>query len=175
MRKSNKQKLIESFKSIIGKTCFEVYFSLSSIIIIQIGDKVNNESSNASSETWISCEIDLKVVEFWRILNNDEFYCDNQYSLHDDSYELLHQKIKILEGKKIIAVFIDEDSFNFKINFEDNIVFEEYSDVGNEYYYRKKYSKDIDIFTFTNMDTIYEVSPYGKVTTEKIKKIKIII
>lgn len=160
-----KKIFIEKFQNIINKICYNVWFSLGSIIFLEIGEKTiyNPPLLLINDRLSIWGEYHFKVVEGWKILKDGKLYCSVFYD-DDNSYTILENKIKILEGKRIKDVYFDTETMNFGIEFEDNLTFIVSAFVGHEDYFEDDINFEHELYTFMTMNEYLEMNPFGTIS-----------
>lgn len=179
--KSIKESFIQDLKKIINKKCFKVFFSLETIILLKFGNTiidVNPIKHHKSNEYVTSGEYSLRVITAWRIEKNNKIFCtwnyydgfyDDEGDYHDNKSKVLamleDNLIKVLENKKVIDVFIDENTMDFHIDFEDNLRFKVFCEL-NQWEWNDETSQ---MYVFSSMEDLYSIETNDNVIHEDMK------
>jgi len=177
-----KEAFIQDFRKIISKKCFKVFFSLEAIIILDFGRVLidANPRIHPKTKEYLTCgEYSFRVVTAWRIEKDNKIFCTwnyyDGYFDEDDNYQNNRDKtltvlednlIKILENKKVVDDFIDENTMDFYIDFEDNIKFRVFCEM-NQWEWNDETS---EMYIFTTKNDLYCIETNDKIKHEDIKR-----
>ncbi|MDT3738154.1 MAG: hypothetical protein RO257_01495 [Candidatus Kapabacteria bacterium] len=172
---------IQDLRKIIDKNCFQIGFSLESIILLDFGRVLIDAKPRTHPKTkdyLTHGEYSLRVVTAWRIEKNNKIFCtwnyydgyyDNEGNYHDNRAKTLtvleDNLIKILENKKVVDVFIDENTKDFYIDFEENIRFRVFCEM-NQWDWNDETS---EMYIFTTKNDLYSIETNDTIIHEDLK------
>lgn len=176
-----KDAFIRDFREIIGKNCYHVGFSLEAIILMDFGTVLIDAKPRIHPKTKKYCtfgEFSLRVVTAWRIEKNNKIFCtwnyydgyfDEEGNYQDNRAKTLtlleDNLIKVLENKKVIDVFVDENTLDFYIDFEDNYRFRVFCEM-NQWEWNEETS---EMYIFTTMNDLYSIETNDIIIHEVLK------
>jgi hypothetical protein len=181
MESNMKDAFIRDFREIIGKNCYHVGFSLEAIILMDFGTVLIDAKPRIHPKTKKYCtfgEFSLRVVTAWRIEKNNKIFCtwnyydgyfDEEGNYQDNRAKTLtlleDNLIKVLENKKVIDVFVDENTLDFYIDFEDNYRFRVFCEM-NQWEWNEETS---EMYIFTTMNDLYSIETNDIIIHEVLK------
>lgn len=176
-----KEKFIIDLNKIIDKKCYGIGFSLESIIIIEFGEIITNTNPKIYPKTndYITRgEYSLRVPTAWRIEKNNKIFCTwNYYGGYYDDEENYHDYrvknltnleenlIQVIKNKKVIKVYVDENTMDFYIDFEDNYRFRVFCEL-NHWDWKEESS---ELYDFSTMNDIYSIGTNDNIIHEDLK------
>jgi hypothetical protein len=176
-----KERFITGIKKLIGKKCYYVGFSLESTIKIYFGEIMIDKNPTIHPKTndyLTSGEYSLRVITAWRIEKNNKIFCTwNYYDGYFDEDENYHDNrsktltiledslIQVLVNKKVTDVFVDENTMDFNIDFEDNYRFRVFCEL-NQWDWNVETS---EMYVFSTKDDIYSIETNDNIIHEDLK------
>jgi hypothetical protein len=154
MKTKIKETFLKHIYGIKGQKCFKIGFSIGTILILNFGREViylppiitrhNNKFLTTGDNSFT-------VVCFWRVEHNNRVLFTNHYYEDDNSISILEEKVKILQNKTVLDVNINQETFDFSIDFEDSYRLTVINSVNQ--FTRKR----VELYTFCTFNELFSM------------------